>query len=92
MLELHLVMPQLLSNESASPEKKEIAINGNLKNGELMNGEMKSGDLMNGEMKNGEPKLQFDSIADTVEAFSMMFPTHHQSLLALGSFSRLLVI
>ena len=61
MLELHAVdvMPEFFSNGSTSPENKEIARNGVLKNGDL---------------KNGELKLQFDSIADTVEAFSMMSP------------------
>ena len=69
MLELDSVdvMPEILSNESTSPENKEIATN-------------------------GAPRFQFDSIADTVEAFSMISPTHLHSLLALGRFSRLLVI
>ena len=52
-------MPEFFSNESTSLENKEIARNGDLKNGAL---------------KNGDLKLQFDSVADTVEAFSMISP------------------
>lgn len=57
MLELDPVdvMPEILSNESTSPEKKGIATNGAL-------------------------KYHFDSVADTVEAFSMISPhTYLQS-------------
>ena len=68
MLELDSVdvMPEILSNESMSPESKEIATN-------------------------GASKFQFDSIADTVEAFSMISPRHLQSL-ALGRFFKIAIV
>ena len=50
------VMPEFLSNQSPSPEKKEI--------------------VTNGAATNGTMKYHFDSIADTIEAFSMISPTH----------------